>query len=53
MLREFYTENYRNLMLKKKLILEKNNFFLGICASGRTNLCQAITDIISLLFVRI
>lgn len=45
MLREFYTENYRNLMLKKKLILEKNNFFLGICASGKTNLCQAITDI--------
>lgn len=52
MLREFYTENYRNLMLKKKLILEKNNFFWGYVLLARLTFVRQ-SQILHVLFIKL
>lgn len=46
MLKQFYVENYRNLKLEHPIEFGKVTFFYGNCASGKSNLCKAIGDIV-------
>ena len=48
MLQSFWTSNYRNLRMSKPVKWEKGiSFVLGGCGAGKTNLCVALSDIVT------
>lgn len=51
MLKKFYCENYRNLEFALPLSFGSITAIYGICASGKSNLCRAIGDIMGAYLV--
>lgn len=45
MLKTFYVQNYRNLKFAEPLSIDNITGVYGVCASGKSNFCRALSDI--------